>query len=183
VLPLDAILTAMSAILLERKLIVVSAHARLLTPVAQSLQSLLFPLEWQYSYVPVLPRMCGGILDAPMPVFVGLRHAYLDPRLYDRHDAVLVELDAGLVHVPSANPLPVLPPALAQVLRTELETFGHLSSLPKLTKDELDSLDLTFNIVPSEVRRRMGKNGFADLLTDFGLAGAAAIVFCLGFGL
>lgn len=79
-LSVDAVLTILNALILERKVILLSSHARLLTPVAQTLLSLMFPLEWQYSYVPVLPRVVSVILDAPMPVFVGIQKAYADPR-------------------------------------------------------------------------------------------------------
>eukprot|EP00474_Spongospora_subterranea_P009769 CRZ10227.1 hypothetical protein [Spongospora subterranea] len=149
-LPLDLILVALNALMLERKVILVSIHPRLLTPTAHTLLSLMFPLEWQYSYIPVLPRVISVIIDAPMPVFVGLRQAYVDPRLYERPDIVVINLDTRTSFVHPSSPLLPLPATLTAVLRQELEQFGHLSSLHPISKDELDSLDLTFNIIPSE---------------------------------
>lgn len=152
-LSLDAILTIFNALLLERKIILVSAHAQLLTPIAQSFLALMFPLEWQYSFVPVLPRMCSGILDAPMPVFVGLRQPYVDPRLYERTDTAVVELDAGRVHVAGAPLLP-LPPTLVATLRQELEEYGRIGALSRMSREEMDGLDLTFPMVPTDDHRR-----------------------------
>ncbi|CEO95190.1 hypothetical protein PBRA_003956 [Plasmodiophora brassicae] len=145
-LSVDAVLTILNALILERKVILLSSHARLLTPVAQTLLSLMFPLEWQYSYVPVLPRVVSVILDAPMPVFVGIQKAYADPRLYDRPDVVVVNLDLGTVFVHPLNPLVPFPPIQQAVLKGELEKFGHTDALHKFTADELANVDLTFPV-------------------------------------
>lgn len=94
-----------------------------------------------------------GILDAPMPVFVGLRQPYVDPRLYERTDTVVVDLDSGRIHISGGDSsLFPLPATLSSTLRSELEEYGGISNVAKLTKDELDGLDLTFPMVPTDVR-------------------------------
>ncbi|EKU20485.1 denn domain-containing protein 4b, partial [Nannochloropsis gaditana CCMP526] len=47
-------------------------HHALLTPIAEALLSLLFPLVWQGAYIPVMPLAMVDILEAPVPFFVGL---------------------------------------------------------------------------------------------------------------
>lgn len=66
--------TAFTAMMLERKIIVRSSDISFLTPVCESLVSLLFPLSWCHSYIPVLPDTQSAIIsssDAPFLVGVG----------------------------------------------------------------------------------------------------------------
>lgn len=57
---------------MEVRICLCSQHHALLTPIAEALLSLLFPLVWQGAYIPVMPLAMVDILEAPVPFFVGL---------------------------------------------------------------------------------------------------------------
>jgi hypothetical protein len=57
---------------METRVCLCSQHHALLTPIAETLLSLLFPLVWQGAYIPVMPLAMVDILEAPVPFFVGL---------------------------------------------------------------------------------------------------------------
>lgn len=70
------LLQVLVALLLERKVIIFSKHKRLLVPVAQTLLTLLFPLEWQYSCISASPNLthlscnCITFSDSIVPIIV-----------------------------------------------------------------------------------------------------------------
>ena len=72
-LSLTNILTVMAYLLTERSIAVCSKHASLLAPVLEALRLLIFPLHWQCTYIPVLPRKWFEFLYAPVPFFNGLK--------------------------------------------------------------------------------------------------------------
>jgi hypothetical protein len=47
----------------ERKLVLFSNDTALLTPVAEALRTLVFPLQWRFAFVPVLPSRLGSIFQ------------------------------------------------------------------------------------------------------------------------
>ena len=49
-----------------------SSNLALLTPVQEALLALLFPFVWQGCYVPVLPKSMLELLQAPVPLLVGV---------------------------------------------------------------------------------------------------------------
>ena len=51
----SAVLEALAALMVERKVLLHSVRADLLAPVSEALVSLLYPLQWQCLYIPVLP--------------------------------------------------------------------------------------------------------------------------------
>jgi hypothetical protein len=66
------VLEAYHALLLERPVVVHSRNTSLLTAVCETLLSLLYPFEWAYSYVNVLPAELEDYLDAPVTFFLGV---------------------------------------------------------------------------------------------------------------
>ncbi|KAG9397463.1 DENN (AEX-3) domain [Carpediemonas membranifera] len=107
-----------TAILLERKVIVVSDRVELLPHFIEALQSLLFPFEWPHTVQHVLPPKLHWILDAPVPFLVGLtvsdavdtlgivpRDSTPPGDMPD--DMVVLDLDSDTLILP--EPLPELP--------------------------------------------------------------------------
>ena len=50
------IMTIFAAVLVERKVLLVSEQLSLLTLAGEAIRTLVFPFEWLYVYVPVLPE-------------------------------------------------------------------------------------------------------------------------------
>jgi hypothetical protein len=58
----SSVLAVLSALLLERRVLVVSEHVALLTPACEALLALLYPMTWPFVYIPVLPPQLLEIL-------------------------------------------------------------------------------------------------------------------------
>lgn len=161
-----AFVNLLEAALGERKLLLFSSDIASLTPVAEAVCCLLYPLQWSHAYVPVLPRVMLEILEAPQPYIVGVHSAWLQevpPQSLE--DVVMVDIDAGSVEpyegstraliarareeaAAEANgwgplPLPPLaappvppPPTLPQAVSTNI--VGLLSDFVQLTSPEGD---------------------------------------------
>lgn len=74
---------------LERKILLVSSQASLLTVCAEILCSLLFPCSWSHLYIPTVPRFLTRMLDAPFPYLCGL----------SRENFQFAVADGKMVHV------------------------------------------------------------------------------------
>lgn len=61
----------------ELPVCICAENLSLLTPVQEALLSLLCPFVWQGCYVPVLPAGLYELLDAPVPLLVGVHASYL----------------------------------------------------------------------------------------------------------
>jgi hypothetical protein len=123
------ILVLWGVLLQEGRVALCSKHYALLTPVAEALLSLLFPLQWQGMYIPVLPSGMSDVLEAPVPYLVGLDGSELEnvPR---PAGVVICDLDQDVVHLgyddDNHNPrsMPDLPDRDVMRLKVELEEFA-----------------------------------------------------------
>ena len=66
-----------ASLLRRRKLFFAATHT-VHSPSAEALLSLLYPFRWQGAYIPLLPPAMIGVVDAPVPFFVGLHRSYLE---------------------------------------------------------------------------------------------------------
>src|SRR5690606_12671860 len=94
-LSVDNIITIFGCLLLEWKVALCCSHYSLLTPVAEALVSLLFPLVWQGAYIPVMPLAMTDLLEAPVPFLLGIHSRYLQdtPEYLRPAGVVFVNLD------------------------------------------------------------------------------------------
>jgi hypothetical protein len=76
-LSLDNIITVFRCLCSEQSVCILSNKISLLTPVQEALLSFLFPMQWQGCYIPVMPMHMTDILEAPVPILVGLHSSYL----------------------------------------------------------------------------------------------------------
>jgi pentatricopeptide repeat protein len=128
-LDLDNVLKVWSAVMVERKVILLSSQYSILTVCAEILCSLLFPLRWSHLFVPLLPRMLCPILDAPVPYLVGLvRENWLHAQQYVSRDAIVVDLDRNTVKFGElVQPIPALPQKkYGKLAMTLTESVGHV---------------------------------------------------------
>jgi hypothetical protein len=131
-LDVENLLTVLKCILLERRILLYSKITSNLTFAAETLTKLIFPFEWHYIYIPLLPDSFGRFLEAPMPYIIGTcQQAYLDGfishqgkdqrKKFGRRpppsksepsnhrnvpdDVILVHLDNNIVLLPEHDPL------------------------------------------------------------------------------
>ena len=63
--------TLLHLMLLEQKIVLHSSRPALLTAVGEALRSILFPLQWQCTYIPMCPLAFASYLQAPVPYIIG----------------------------------------------------------------------------------------------------------------
>ena len=128
-LDLDNILKLWCALIMERKVLLLSSQYSILTVCSEILCSLLFPMRWSHLYVPLLPRMMSPMLDAPVPYLCGIaRENWLHAQMFVSGDTIVVDLDHNTVKLGDAvSPLPAAPAKKYNKLKATLsETVGHV---------------------------------------------------------
>ncbi|XP_061410036.1 DENN domain-containing protein 3-like [Lethenteron reissneri] len=105
------LLQVLTCLLLEQKLVLLSAEWALLAPVGHSLLAFLAPLCWRHTFVPVLASSMLGFLEAPTVYLMGThgRHKHAISQV---EDLVIVDLDSGQL-VPTPASVPGYPPGSA----------------------------------------------------------------------
>lgn len=61
----------LSVLLLEQRIVLHSSRPALLTCVGEALRSVLFPLSWQCTYIPMCPLAFASYMQAPIPFIIG----------------------------------------------------------------------------------------------------------------
>ncbi|KAL6052530.1 DENN (AEX3) domain containing protein, variant 2 [Balamuthia mandrillaris] len=126
-LDLDNVLLLFSCVLSEQKIVLKSSQYTLLTYVAESINSLLYPFAWQHVYVPVLPECLVEFMSSPTAFIMGVHSTLNKPTPNDPATAevVVVDLDHNRIHIPEVIKayLPPLPEPEATTLRTELRNL------------------------------------------------------------
>ena len=143
-LSVSNLLVIWSVLLQEGRVILCCSpdNVALLAPIAEALLSLLFPLEWQGMYIPVLPHHMKDILEAPVPYLIGLPVLSTSPGsdtyTLDHHPlgALVCDLDSDVLHLgwdddgEIHDALPALPEAASMTLKVELEEVADPLFLP-----------------------------------------------------
>jgi hypothetical protein len=68
---------ALTALMLEHPLVLVSSSLSVLTPACLALTALLFPFKWRGTLIPLLPAALLPVLDSPTPFCVGIHRLCL----------------------------------------------------------------------------------------------------------
>lgn len=133
-LSVDSILTIFTALCMEMTICVVAKNISVLTPVQEALLSFLYPFVWQGCYIPILPIQMIDILDAPVPLLVGISSEYFDstPAEQRPRSVMFVDLDNDEIYQPSydaffgaGRTLPPIPKSKLPKLRKKLVEFGE----------------------------------------------------------
>lgn len=116
--------TLVSAVLLERSLVLHSTSLETLTAVCFALMAMVRPFAYQAVFLPVVPPVLGELLQAPVPFVVGLHSSVLDAAraqlVQGSGEALVVALDAGTVCDAHGKAQRVLPlPRQALLLREQ----------------------------------------------------------------
>ncbi|CAL8101323.1 unnamed protein product [Calicophoron daubneyi] len=136
-----------SAMLSDQKVLLCSRSLNRLTECGHALTSLLYPLKYSHTFVPILPKVLIEYLNAPIPFLYGIHSSYKD-LVPDLPDVFVVDLDGGSVACPENISVPQLPEpyfkevvdSLFHVLTPELFTSDQVYP----PKPEIISPDLLF---------------------------------------
>lgn len=123
VLSLENILTLLSAVLLEKQMVIICPNLGVLSAVVLSLIPIIRPFEWQSLLLPVLPGIMLDFLDAPVPFIVGVQHVPSDFKMKMDN---LVQVDLVRNQIRSRH-LPKLP-RQKQLISELAPIFARLSS-------------------------------------------------------
>ena len=127
-------------LVLEQSVVLLSSRLGPLALVGEALLALLFPFQWCFPYIPVLPvddPEHRVLLGMPVPALLGIDKALvatLSPAFARRLEGkIRVDLDTGIVTRPAAHASDEPPTPLPATLRTRL--LGELT--PLLRRDAL----------------------------------------------
>eukprot|EP00941_MAST-03F_sp_MAST-3F-sp1_P000280 g280.t1 len=143
----ESIITLFACILSERKIAMYSSYPAMLVQVLEALCSLIFPLKWESTYIPVLPEKLIDVLFAPVPFIVGMHRSMMDNHTM-LSDVVYVDLDFDRILINKDE----IPAQLSDHDRTKLISriyecgdiyqkvpdFPVFSDRPFFTADEVD---------------------------------------------
>lgn len=76
----ENIVQLITCLWLEYKVLLFSSHLSVLTTVAETLITLLYPFKWEHVYVPVLPLQLLEFVNAPTPFIMGVHPGTLPSR-------------------------------------------------------------------------------------------------------
>ena len=79
-LSLENVLSFLTAVLLEKQIVVFSNNLGELSAVSFALVPMLRPFRWQSLFLPILPQHMVDFLDAPVPFVCGVQHKTSDLR-------------------------------------------------------------------------------------------------------
>ncbi|ETO08851.1 hypothetical protein RFI_28534 [Reticulomyxa filosa] len=95
-LEIEDVITLFGLVLMERKIVLVSKHYHIITPVAEAIRALIYPFQWKYTclvafffffflqnamfrfFIPVLPEKLKAYLEAIVPFIVGMHRSFYD---------------------------------------------------------------------------------------------------------
>ncbi|VDL19628.1 unnamed protein product [Hymenolepis diminuta] len=149
-LGIDNVLLMFTAMLSDQKLLVCSQSLVRLTEACHALTSIIYPLKYGNTYVPILPKGLVDYLNAPTPFLYGIHASYCH-LLPDIPDVFIADLDVGRVICPENIPLPQIPQpflteaiqSLFHILSPDLLTADNVyppppETIPHLTTDQID---------------------------------------------
>lgn len=117
----ETVINVLNELLLERKVLLVSASEAKLSLLVPFFAELLYPLDWPHPLVPLLPLSMLDVLSAPRPMLVGLHEYHLStlaayfPEV--GRDTTLIRLDS----TPSLHPSIDLPNSILTTLYSDLK--------------------------------------------------------------
>ena len=82
-IPVHFILILLVAVMLDNKIVVISSCLEKLSKACYSILSLIHPLSWSGSFIPICPNSMTTCLDAPFPYIIGIHSTAADDLLKD----------------------------------------------------------------------------------------------------
>ena len=133
-LSLSNLLSLLSMVLLECKIVCHSMTPVVLTPFLEALLLCIVPLRWENVYIPFCPAPMSELIDAPTPFIIGMSTEDAI-HLEVPSDVYIVDLDADRILTRCRNPVThrVLPVELALALQTRLSDLHGMFGVPRPT--------------------------------------------------
>ncbi|KAI2797635.1 DENN domain-containing protein 4B [Blomia tropicalis] len=135
--------------LTEQKILLHSLRTSILTEVAESIITMIFPFNWHCPYIPMCPMNMSAVLHAPLPFIVGIDSRYFD-YFVPPHDVASIDIDTKAIYLSDNKRflnLKMLPKKETKTLRTTLDSIYERF---RNTQD-------TLKVVDANVRRKMEK--------------------------
>ncbi|KAL5233179.1 hypothetical protein ACI65C_000589 [Semiaphis heraclei] len=115
-----------ASMLFERRIIFTSKKLYRLSACVQSANAVLYPMNWQHIFIPVLPQSLVDYLLAPMPYLIGLPHSLFQSlQRNELGDVVILDADNNTIETPFDD-LENLPADVVSTLRRQLRNKGTL---------------------------------------------------------
>ncbi|XP_068203446.1 uncharacterized protein [Palaemon carinicauda] len=115
-----------ASMLHERRIIMVSKRLSRLSACVQAANSIIYPMQWQHIFIPVLPEHLTDYLLAPMPYLIGVNSSLLSKvQMEDIGEAVILDADNNLVKTPFSD-LETLPDEVIISLRRSLKNPNNM---------------------------------------------------------
>ncbi|XP_078346326.1 MAP kinase-activating death domain protein-like isoform X2 [Oculina patagonica] len=154
-LGVETCLKVLTCILLEHKVVIQSRDYNALTMSVMALTSLLYPLEYMFPVIPLLPTCMNNaeqLLLAPTPYVIGVPASffrYKSEGFQMPGDVWVVDLDSNKITVPlTADELPPLPQPEGAALIKSLKLALQALSMPPQTVTNLDHSSLLDDLRP-----------------------------------
>ncbi|VVC41456.1 Hypothetical protein CINCED_3A005749 [Cinara cedri] len=115
-----------ASMLFERRIIFTSKKLDRLSACVQAANAILYPMNWQHIFIPVLPQSLIDYLLAPMPYLIGLPHTlFQNLQRNDLGEVVILDADNNTIETPFDD-LKNLPTNVVSNLKQQLRTEGTL---------------------------------------------------------
>ncbi|GAB0100529.1 DENN domain-containing protein [Sergentomyia squamirostris] len=121
----ELLLHVFGTLLLERKVILFSTSIHLVSSCILALAEILYPLQWHYTLITVLPHRLLEICQAPFPVLVGAVCPEIHEMVID--DGIVVNLDAKRMTQCCGDEMTLIPAKLRNSLLVSLEMYNALN--------------------------------------------------------
>jgi len=141
-LKIKVLIQLYAAVLLERKIVIVTADVCTNAIIIETLQTLLYPMKWNLFSVAVITTETCDFLDAPFPYIIGMSQetwAELKPFKWSSlpEEIFVVDIEQNKTYL--KEPLPPLPPTFTGVLQTTLEQ--NLSKIDRRSDSSAKELE------------------------------------------
>jgi hypothetical protein len=135
-LPPEAVLDAITAMLCEQQVLLVSSNMLLIGQAVEGLTALLYPLIWSHLLIPLLPAKLVDVLQAPVPFICGAHSSTVDnlPPVRAADGSIVsfipdtityIDLDEGTVRIPgSGKEMGEVLKEMGKELKDALGSFG-----------------------------------------------------------
>lgn len=119
-----ATLKLLAALLNERRILVVGSDLTYVSCAVQAARVMLYPLEWQHAFHPLLPSHFVEYVTAPMPFVAGI-HSSLIPAVQKLplDEVAVINLDEEVTAFPNDKDVAALPAHAAQALQSDLQAL------------------------------------------------------------
>ena len=137
----ENILIAWEAVLLEKKIFILSTSKQALIHICMGLITLIFPFQWVHTFIPLLPEKLKLFAsESIFPEIMGINFP-VDDINFPKKDSIIINVDKNQIQ--SNFKFPLIPDSLKSNLMKKLNKIKSKYNIdnPNDTKSILDSLD------------------------------------------